>query len=102
MALTRGPWVEFETGDPSEHVLVHPGWTNDPDALFTAVREAGWYVTNGEVHEALERVEFSWGWVGTGDDGELGECSYLGVPLQDPEGPRMENVESVTFARLPA
>lgn len=97
MALRRGPWVEFETDDPDELVLIHPGWTNDTESLVLAIRETGWFATTYEAVAAAERAALSWGWVGLDDSGTLQRCNAAG---QGEVTGDLTEVHTITFATL--
>ena len=102
--MRRGPWVELETSNPNEFVLVHPGWTQDTDSLFLAIRETGWYATNAAVIDAVEHIELSFGWIGVDENGDLAQCHFDGRPtsvdLDDEDTDRLDEVNTVTFARI--
>lgn len=97
--LPRGGWVEWESTDPDEMVMVHPGWTNDTETLILGVRETGWFGNHHAVYEAVENAELSFGWLGVGDDGELYTCTAKGFRDDEDDEP-LSDVGPVTFAKL--
>lgn len=86
--LRRDNWYEFDDG----YVLAISKWTDDREALATALKETGWFFTVGAAIRAAEIVTLVHTWSGLDSDGALLLCD------EDGAGGTLVEVAAITIA----
>jgi hypothetical protein len=76
MPLRRDAWFEWDDDDACS--LAIRKWTNDLEALTTAIKETGWVASGWQAHLAAEEAELVHGWCGY-IDGFLVMCDSSGA-----------------------
>jgi len=87
--LRRDNWYEF-TDDG--YVLAISKWTDDREALATALKETGWFFSVGAAIRAAETVVLTHTWSGVDSEGVLILCD------EDGAGGTLVAVAAITIA----